>query len=268
MKVPDMESELPIIKICEIHKSFPQNDEGYLNVLDGINLDVKTGEFLAILGPSGCGKSTLLNILARVESLDSGTVEYSINLQNSSTGCIAVAWQEDSLMPWKTVRKNIEFPLVLANVAKKERNKRVEKWIGAMSLDGFGDYYPSQLSQGMKKRVSLAAALVSEPQLLLMDEPFSALDSYTKHQIEKEVVQLWENLDITIILVTHDAQEAVALADRIVVLTERPAVVKNIRVNSLPRPRNLDVLYGQSEFHEVVRKLWLHLTEGHDETTL
>ena len=117
----------------------------------------------------------------------------------------------------------------------------------------------------MRKRVSLAAALVSEPQLLLMDEPFSALDPYTKRQIEKEVVRLWESLDATIVFVTHDVQEAVALADRIVVLTGRPATVKDIRDNPLPRPRDLDALYGQPEFHDIVRELWIDLTEGHDE---
>jgi NitT/TauT family transport system ATP-binding protein len=166
-----------------------------LNVLDGIDLDVSAGEFLAILGPSGCGKSTLLNVLARVEVLDSGRVEYNLDAENGAKGRIAVAWQEESLMPWKTVHKNIEFPLIATNIAKTERKDRVEKWIEAVGLNGFSDYYPSQLSQGMRKRVSLAAALVSEPDLLLMDEPFSALDPYTKRQIEKEVVRLWESLE-------------------------------------------------------------------------
>lgn len=266
--MPEVKNISPIMKICEAKKSFPQNNEGCLNVLDGVNLDVVEGEFLAILGPSGCGKSTLLNILSRVEVLDSGRVEYNLDAENGAKGKIAVAWQEESLMPWKTVYKNIEFPLIATNVAETERKDRVEKWIAAVDLNGFANYYPSQLSQGMRKRVSLAAAMVSEPDLLLMDEPFSSLDPYTKHQIEKEVVRLWESLDTTIILVTHDVQEAVSLADRIVVLTARPATVKSLRDNPLPRPRDLDVLYGQTEFHEIVRELWLQLTEGHNETTL
>lgn len=219
---------------------------------------------MAILGPSGCGKSTLLNILARVNSLDSGHVEYGFQSSNGKTSEIAVAWQEDSLMPWKTVFSNIDFPLIVKNIQEGERHSRVLKWIKLMGLQGFATYYPSELSQGMRKRASLAAALISEPQILLMDEPFSALDPYTKHQIEKEVVGLWESLDTTIVLVTHDIQEAVALADRIVVLSAQPAIVKRILVNPLPRPRDLDSLYGQAEFHEVVRELWLHLMGKHE----
>ena len=268
MEKPEIEPKLPSITIRNARKGFYRNDDEYLKVLDDINLDVGDGEFLAILGPSGCGKSTLLNVLARVEVLDSGHVKYNLNFKKGARGGIAVAWQEESLMPWKTVHKNIEFPLIATNSARAERKNRVEKWIAAVGLNGFADYYPSQLSQGMRKRASLAAALVSEPDLLLMDEPFSALDPYTKLQTEREVVRLWESLDTTIILVTHDVQEAVALADRIVVLTARPATVKSVRENPLPRPRDLDALYGQTEFHEIVRELWLHLTEEHDEATL
>ncbi len=215
--MPSAQSQLPAVVIRNGRKSFSRDSDKPLPVLDGIDLEVRTGEFLAILGPSGCGKSTLLNVLARVETLDSGRVEYKLDLGDGPTGRIAVAWQEESLMPWKTVHGNIEFPLVVANAPKVERRERVRKWISSVGLEGFGGYYPSQLSQGMRKRVSLAAALVSEPQLLLMDEPFSALDPYTKRQIEKEVVRLWESLDATIVFVTHDGQEAVALADRIVV---------------------------------------------------
>ena len=266
--MPETEPRLPAMAIRDARKSFFRNDGGRLDVLDGINLEVKAREFLAILGPSGCGKSTLLNVLAHVESLDSGAVDYNIATGSDAAERIAVACQEESLMPWKTVHKNIEFPLIATNSAKTERKDRVEKWIDAVGLNGFSGYYPSQLSQGMRKRVSLAAALVSEPDLLLMDEPFSSVDPYTKRQIEKEVVRLWESLETTIILVTHDVQEAVALADRIVVLTARPATVKSVRDNPLPRPRHLDALYGQTEFHEIVRELWQHLMEGHNEATL
>ncbi len=193
MDRPGTKSSPTAITIRNARKGFFRNSGESLNVLNGIDLDVAAGEFLAILGPSGCGKSTLLNVLARVEVLDSGRVEYNLDAENGAKGKIA-----------------------------------------AVSLNGFADYYPS------------------------------ALDPYTKRQIEKEVVRLWESLDTTIILVTHDVQKAVALADRIVVLTARPATVKSMRDNPLPRPRDLDALYGQTEFHEIVRELWLHLTEGHN----
>ncbi len=253
------------VRMDGVRKTFYTEGKGDLTVLGGIELEIQSGEFLAVLGPSGCGKSTLLSILAKVETLDSGNVEYALGSDDSVKGRIAVAWQEESLMPWKTVRSNIEFPLIIAGIPKEERKKRIEQWVNSVGLAGFGDYFPSQLSQGMRRRASLAAALVSQPQLLLMDEPFSALDPYTKRQIEKEVVHIWESLDTTIVLVTHDVYEAVALADRIVVLTERPAKVRSIRDNPLPRPRDLDGLYMQEEFHNLARELWGDLMKGHNE---
>lgn len=250
------------VYICGARKSFSTETGDPLSVLAGVDITIRKGEFLAILGPSGCGKTTLLNVLAGQESLDGGEVKYAMEITNGTSGGIAVAWQSDSLMPWKTVQGNIEFPLIIKGISRSLRKERVAHWIGLIGLKGFETSYPSQLSQGMRKRVSLASALVTNPSLLLMDEPFSALDPYTKRQIEKEVVHLWETIEATIVLVTHDTQEAIALADRIVVLTKRPATVKIVRTNPLPRPRDLDALYGESEFHELVRELWVELTES------
>jgi NitT/TauT family transport system ATP-binding protein len=248
--------------VTNARKTFVRKNDGPLEVLAGINLEIHQREFVAILGPSGCGKTTLLNALAGQEVLDSGSIAYSFADNGCASPNIAVAWQDGSLMPWKTVHGNIEFPLIIKGVERGERKKRVADWINLIGLRGFESSYPAQLSQGMARRVSLAAALVTAPSLLLMDEPFSALDPYTKRQIEKEVVKLWESIDSTIILVTHDTQEAIALADRIVVLTERPARVKRIVTNPLPRPRDLDALYAQKEFHDLVRDLWVELMEG------
>jgi NitT/TauT family transport system ATP-binding protein len=248
-------------------KGFANQQGKLLPVLDSLDMEIQRGEFVAILGPSGCGKSTLLNILAGVETLDGGQLEYDRWLEQDGHRRISVAWQEDSLMPWKRVHGNVEFPLIVRNVPATDRRQYVEKWISQVGLNGFGEYYPSQLSQGMRKRAALAAALVSEPRLLLMDEPFSALDLYTKQQMEKEVIRLWESLNATIVLVTHDVHEAVALADRIIILTARPARMKASRTIPLKRPRDLDTLYRAAEFHEIVREIWDVLSdESHEKT--
>lgn len=250
------------VRIKNARKAFLRTHDAPLEVLAGIDVEIREREFVAILGPSGCGKTTLLNVLAKQEVLDSGSVEYAFSGNGDNNENIAVAWQDESLMPWKTVYGNIEFPLIIKKVKRVERKDRVARWIELIGLKGFESSYPAQLSQGMRRRVSLAAALVTAPTLLLMDEPFSALDPYTKRQIEKEVVRLWESIESTIVLVTHDTQEAIALADRIIVLTERPARIKRIVDNPLPRPRDLDALYTMKEFHELVRNLWVELMEG------
>jgi len=247
---------MPLVEINNIQMGFYVHDSDYLPVLDGVTIDVQKKEFVAILGPSGCGKSTLLNILAKQENIDTGEIIYNFTPSKRKNNQIAVVWQEESLMPWKTVTKNIEFSLLMSEYSVEEKDRRVEQWIRSVGLEGFGDYFPSQLSQGMRKRVSLAAALITEPQLLLMDEPFSALDQETKQQIQIEVLNLWAKTETTIIFITHDIHEAIALSDRIVVLTDRPAKVKVNRDNPLSRPRDLNTLYGQSEFHDFARKLW------------
>jgi NitT/TauT family transport system ATP-binding protein len=229
-------------------------------VLGGIDLDIHYGEFLSILGPSGCGKSTLINILSKQDTLDAGTIKYEGAIWQDRPDHIAVVWQEEYLMPWKTAKGNVEFPLIIRGESRVAREEAAMNCLRSVGLAGFENYYPSQLSQGMRKRVALAAALVTRPSILLMDEPFASLDVYTKRQIEKELVGLWEKIDSTIVMVTHDVQEAVVLSDRVVVLTERPARTKTVKNISLPRPRDLDALYGDVEFHSIVRELWIELT--------
>ena len=232
-----------------------------LTVFHGLDLDLRVGEFVSLLGPSGCGKSTLINILAGQDTLDGGVIGRGESIQDSAEFRLAVVWQQDALMPWKSARGNIEFPLAILGTPPQERKDTARAWLRAVGLGGFDDYYPSQLSQGMRQRVSLAAALAARPNLLLMDEPFGALDAYSKLQIEKEVVRLWEEMDATILMVTHDVQEAVALSDRIIMLTGRPARVAFDRIIDLPRPRNLDEIYGAPRFHTLVSELWNALTK-------
>nr|VFJ68136.1 MAG: NitT/TauT family transport system ATP-binding protein [Candidatus Kentron sp. FM]VFJ68626.1 MAG: NitT/TauT family transport system ATP-binding protein [Candidatus Kentron sp. FM]VFK16724.1 MAG: NitT/TauT family transport system ATP-binding protein [Candidatus Kentron sp. FM] len=238
-----------------------------LTVIDGLGLHLRPGEFVSILGPSGCGKSTLLNILAGEDAFDAGTVRVQGRREESGARKgprpkdntpfrLAVVWQQDSLMPWKSALGNIEFPLIVLGESPRRRKVIARTWLEAVGLTGFEDYYPSQLSQGMRQRVSLAAALATRPGLLLMDEPFGALDVYSKLQIEKAVIGLWEEMDATILMVTHDVQEAVALSDRVIMLTPRPSRVVLEKDIDLPRPRDLDALYGTARFHTLVSELW------------
>ena len=173
-----------------------------------------------------------------------------------------MVWQQDALMPWKSARANIEFPLTVLGKSPSERRDTARAWLAAVGLEGFEEYYPASLSQGMRQRVSLAAALATRPGLLLMDEPFGALDAYAKLQIEKEVIRLWEEMDAAILMVTHDVQEAVALSDRAILFTPRPARVALEKDIDLPRPRDLDALYGTPRFHTLVSELWNALTRG------
>nr|VFK23602.1 MAG: NitT/TauT family transport system ATP-binding protein [Candidatus Kentron sp. MB]VFK27967.1 MAG: NitT/TauT family transport system ATP-binding protein [Candidatus Kentron sp. MB]VFK74483.1 MAG: NitT/TauT family transport system ATP-binding protein [Candidatus Kentron sp. MB] len=256
-----MKTQFPnALEIRNAVKRFSIPMGGQSAIFDGLDLDFRVGEFVSILGPSGCGKSTLINILAEQDILDEGSIHRNQSTTRDGEFRLAVVWQQDALMPWKSARKNIEFPLTILGRAARERRKIARSWLKAVGLDGFEDHYPFQLSQGMRQRVSLAAALATKPSLLLMDEPFGALDAYSKLQVEKEVVRLWEEMDATILMVTHDIQEAVALSDRIIMLTKRPARVALDQTIDLPRPRNLDEIYGAPRFHALVSELWNTLT--------
>ncbi len=248
----------PFAQIENAVKRFKTPAKGVLSVLDGLSITFYQGEFVCLLGPSGCGKSTFLNAIAGQERLDAGAIGIG-GATKPVAGeplRIAMVWQSDSLLPWKTAQANVEFSLLVSGINGAQRQESALKWLQAVGLQGFEAYYPAQLSEGMRQRVSLAAALSIEPGLLLMNEPFGALDVYTKLQIEKEAVRLWGTMDAAIIMVTHDVQEAVALADRVVMLTARPATVAFEMAIDLPRPRDLDRIYGDPRFHTKVSELW------------
>jgi NitT/TauT family transport system ATP-binding protein len=229
-----------------------------LTVLDSFSLEARRGEILALAGPSGCGKSTLLNVLAGEVKLDAGTLEFSTDKRPR----LSALWQEDQCLPWRNAEDNVALPLELQGLPRAGARSKARLWLASVGLVGFEQSFPSQLSGGMKKRVALAAALAANPELLLLDEPLGALDHFTKQQIAQQLLSLWEQYRPTITLVTHAADEAVALADRIVVLTKRPARVHAIYENPLPRPRILADLYTQPAFHEEVRKVWTLLKEA------
>lgn len=223
-------------------------------VLKDVSLKVEYGEFLCILGPSGCGKTTLLRCIGGYEEISSGHI--LINGRNISTpgiDRIMVFQSFEQLFSWKTVEANIEYPLKINKIAKKKRKELVQEYIKLVELEDYADYYPHQLSGGMKQRTAIARALALEPPVLLMDEPFGNLDAQTRNALQKELIKIWSKLKTTVIFVTHDIEEAIILSDRILVMSHNPGPVKNIVTNNLDRPRKpsmdgffemWDLLYG------------------------
>ena len=205
--------------------------------LEDIDLSIASGEFVAILGPSGCGKSTLLEIVAGLQAPTSGEVLLGGELVRSPHPRVSVVFQEDSTFPWRTVAENVAFGLEMRGVRKAERDGAVAHAIELVGLRGFEGHYPHQLSGGMRQRVAIARTLVMNPAVLLMDEPFGALDEQTRFVIGEELLRIWDATRCTIFFVTHSLHEAVQLADRIVVLSARPGRIKSIFENRLSRPR-------------------------------
>lgn len=213
---------------------------GALQALRDVSFDVRQGEVVALLGASGCGKSTLLNIVAGLDTLDTGDLEIEGVPASAFKQWhkLAYMFQEDRLLPWRSIRDNVAFGLEAMPVSRQERHERAERALGTVGLAEFSHAWPHQLSGGMRSRVALARSLVVEPSILLMDEPFSKLDPHTRSQMHQELLRLRAEIGATILFVTHDVEEAVVLADRIVLLEPRPGRVKEIVEVPLSRPRS------------------------------
>ena len=207
--------------------------------LDGIDLDIADDEFLTILGPSGCGKTTLLNIVAGFEQATSGDLRLDGEPIRSPGPDRGVVFQEYALFPWLTVAQNIEFGLRERRVPKAERMARVQRLIASVGLTGFERRYPQELSGGMRQRVALGRVLVNDPKILLMDEPFAALDAQTRTLMQEELLRVWSGERRTALFITHNIEEAILLGDRVVVMTARPGRIKEIVTVDLPRPRDV-----------------------------
>ncbi len=233
-----MDDKKVILSIKSISKSFEENGGEKLEVVHDINLDVYENEFVVILGPGRCGKSVLMNMIEGLIEPSSGTIELEGKAIRGSDPRIGMVFQTTALMPWKTVMENTELGLKFAGVPKKERREIAQKNIELVGLKGFEKAYPSQLSGGMKQRVGIARAYTYNPEILLMDEPFGALDAQTRYAMEDELARIWEHQKRTVIFVTNNIEEAVYLSDRIVLLSECPATIKEIYMNNLPRPRD------------------------------
>jgi NitT/TauT family transport system ATP-binding protein len=218
-----------------------KRDDVETTVLKDFSLKIKKGELMAIVGPSGCGKTTILRLIAGLLEPTSGAIYIGDKLCKKPGPDRGVVFQDFALFPWRTVRKNVEFGLEVAGVPKEERRERSQRYIDIVGLGGFEDARIHELSGGMKQRVAIARALVSKPDVLLMDEPFGSLDAQTRNRMQAGLLRILENTDQTIVFITHSVDEAVYISDRIVVLSKRPASIKEIINIDLPRPRDRSV---------------------------
>ncbi|MGF7186696.1 ABC-type nitrate/sulfonate/bicarbonate transport system ATPase subunit [Desulfitispora alkaliphila] len=226
-----------VLRIKEIEKTFITERGAQVNALKDINLSVDKNEFICLLGPSGCGKSTLLRLIAGLEVETKGEIFYQGESLTKGHKDIGMVFQQYSLLPWRTVINNVTLGLEFAGIKKKRRKEIAEQYLTLVGLQNYSNSYPYELSGGMQQRVAIARALASDPQLLLMDEPFGALDAHTRILLQQELLNIWRQNKKTIIFVTHSVDEAVYLADRIVVMTSGPGRIKDIINVSMPRPR-------------------------------
>lgn len=252
------------IKFSNVSKRFRTPKGDWYQALKELNFEIEPGEFVALLGPTGCGKSTALTLLAGLELPSIGEVSVqgkAVTDIDINTGFV---FQHDATFPWMNVANNIAAGPKFRGMSSKQFEPLVQKWIAKVGLVGFEKHYPHQLSGGMKKRVALAQTLINEPGLILMDEPFSALDVQTRAIMSDELLALWESTGSTVVFVTHDLEEAIALADRVIVLTAGPAQVKaNFKVN-LPRPRKAREIRFSEEFIKIYQGIWSVLKEEVD----
>ena len=242
-------SHTPILTICNLSAVFPDSNGG-LRALDDITFDVHPREFVCVLGPSGSGKTTLLRILAGLIAPTSGSFMFGHGEQ-PSTGMV---FQQENLMPWRTVSENIKLPLEVKHADEQSARAKAQEMIELVGLQGFEDSLPRDLSGGMAQRVAIARALIHDPDLLLLDEPFGSLDALTRERMWTELSRIWQARQKTVIMVTHSINESLFLADRVLVLTQRPGKIKLDVEVDLPRPRQDDIRYTP-HFGKLARKL-------------
>jgi len=244
----------PAIRIRDLRKMF-----GQLIAIDGVSVDIAHGEFFMIVGPSGCGKTTLLRILAGLESVTSGTIE--IATPNSQRPVNSMIFQGDSIFPWMTVWDNAAYGLKMRRAPAATIKDVVGHYLARTGLTRFAKYYPHQLSGGMRQRVSIARAFANDPEILLMDEPFSALDAQNKLLLQEELLHIWEEHKKTVVFITHSVDEAVFLGDRIMVMTAQPGKVKTFVPVPLARPRDIMELQKMPQYGELIAHIWSSLRE-------
>jgi NitT/TauT family transport system ATP-binding protein len=252
----------PHVALKSVTKHFPASAGGQaVHALGPIDLSIREGEFFAVVGPSGCGKSTLLELIAGLTPASEGKIEFEGRaIGNEIPDGIGVVFQEDACFPWLSVRENVEFGLRKAAIEPGEKVRRVHDAIAMMGLGEFAKSYPTQLSGGMRQRVCIARTLVAKPRLLLLDEPFGALDQQTRLLMGDEVLRLWREIGATVFLITHALDEAAMLADRIAVMSARPGTVIDLVETNWPRDRDSRIV-EREEFGAITSRLWKTLRE-------
>src|SRR5262245_17723981 len=243
------------IQASNVTLSFKPRNREPVTALNNFTIEVAKGEFVSIVGPSGCGKSTFLNILLGLIEPDNGQMQLNGSRITGPSQERAMVFQEFGLLPWRTVTANVELGLELKGIPDEQRLARANELIKLVGLSGFERHYPHELSGGMKQRVGLARALATEPEVLLMDEPFAALDAQTRDLMQAELLQIWERTQKTVLFVTHSIEEAAYLSDRVIVMTARPGRTKSVLKINLPRPREYEMRLC-AEFNDIKADIW------------
>ncbi|KAB8131055.1 ABC transporter ATP-binding protein [Gracilibacillus oryzae] len=254
------------IEIKQLSKRFNKGNK-YIDALSGIDLKIEDGEFVCLLGPSGCGKTTLLRILASLETPTTGNITiHSAAAKKNPTQ--SMVFQENGVIPWLTVEENVAFGLKMRHLPEEITRKQTDYYIEKVGLSNFRKLYPKELSGGMKQRVSIARAFANDPDILLMDEPFAALDEQNKFILQEELLSIWQETRKTVIFITHSIDEALLLSDRILLMSAQPGrIMKDIKLD-LPRPRSIEQVRSQSEITQRFLEIWEHLQEEVKQTRL
>lgn len=255
-------TEIPAVELDNVSLVFGGNSaHDRVLALDSVSLKIPTGEFVAIVGPSGCGKTTILNMLAGLLNPTSGEVRRHGKVVTGPSRDIGYMLARSALAPWRSARKNVELGLEINGTPRRERSARALDLLEKVGLAQFAGHFPSQLSQGMRQRVAIARTFAIQPDLWLLDEPFAALDAQTRILVQSQFLDLWSDSKKTVILVTHDLEEAVLLADRVIVIGSRPGYVKSDTKVDIPRPRNIDDLRFDQRFSEIEHQIWKELRD-------